>query len=405
MLSDSLEFLDNSIVDNMQVAWGSTLPAGVSGELFYLDTGTAGLYLHNGTDWKLLGESTVPPPEIILNNLYAWGRNSIGQLGDGTTTNSSTPKQVGTDSNWLTASGGVEYSVAIKEDGTMWSWGLNSTYYQLGLGDNTNRQYPTQMTGSTWKEVSCAATFAAALNTSGALYNWGYGPVFPHTTPFYIGGSFAKFDCGTNYIYGVKTDGTLWCIGNPPLGIGNGSPNSVETMTQVGSLTTWYDVSCGVQHTLAIKTDGTLWSWGYGTNGRLGNGATDKSTPTQVGTANDWAKVRTYGYGSYGIKTDGTLWAWGFNQYGELGLGDINARYGPVKVGALTNWKDIYSGNLGSPVAVKLDGTLWSWGVNIYGAFGSGSGAFNISSPVQVGSLTNWKKVFRVGEHVLALKG
>jgi len=96
------------------------------------------------------------------------------------------------------------------------------------------------------------------------------------------------------------------------------------------------------------------------------------------------------------------LFSWGYNDYGQLGLGDRTHRSSPVQVGSLTNWKQISSHQFS--LAIKTDGTLWSWGNNIfYGQLGLGDRT-NRSSPVQVGSLTNWKQVHVSGSHSLAIK-
>ena len=91
------------------------------------------------------------------------------------------------------------------------------------------------------------------------------------------------------------------------------------------------------------------------------------------------------------IKTDGTLWTWGLNGNGQLGQGDTIRRSSPVQVGSLTNWKQVVSGDR-CFMCVKTDGTLWAWGLNTSGRLGFGD-TLARSSPTQVGTLTNWKQV------------
>ena len=97
----------------------------------------------------------------------------------------------------------------------------------------------------------------------------------------------------------------------------------------------------------------------------------------------------------------GGLYVFGDNSYGQLGLGDRTNRSSPVQVGSLTNWKSVDSGS-NHTVAIKTDGTLWSWGNNTYEQLGLGDQTHR-SSPVQVGSLTNWKSVFVGSNHALAI--
>ena len=149
----------------------------------------------------------------------------------------------------------------------------------------------------------------------------------------------------------------------------------------------------------AIKTNGTLWTWGRNGYGALGQGNTIyRSSPVQVGALTAWSKIAAAPGAMAAIKTDGTLWTWGRNYAGGLGLGDKTNRSSPVQVGALTTWSNIsastYSGsNYVAFIAVKTDGTLWSWGKNIGAQLGLGTGSndnIDRSSPTQIGALTTW---------------
>ena len=160
----------------------------------------------------------------------------------------------------------------------------------------------------------------------------------------------------------------------------------------MGTLTTWLSATAGAGASLAIKTDGTLWAWGYNYYGQLGDGTNvSKSSPVQVGTLTTWSSVSTGGYtlgSTLAIKADGTLWAWGHNGTGQLGLGDGAWRSSPVQVGALTTWSKVYAGAYHT-LAIKTDGTLWAWGDNTRGELGQGDNTTRYS-PVQVGSMTYW---------------
>jgi YD repeat-containing protein len=100
-------------------------------------------------------------------------------------------------------------------------------------------------------------------------------------------------------------------------------------------------------------------------------------------------------------KSDGTLWGWGWNGYGQLGQEDIIDRSSPVQVGSDTNWSLVSCGNF-DILSIKSDGTLWAWGRNLYGTHGQGD-LISRSSPVQVGSDTNWSSV-EVTVFTLAIK-
>lgn len=242
-------------------------------------------------------------------------------------------------------------------------------------------------------------------NNSGQL---GLGNTTNYSSPKQLGSdtnwsSFSGFGSST---LSIKTDGTLWGWGFNGVGqLGLGNTTSYSSPKQIGALTNWLKISTAYC-VLAIKTDGTLWSWGQGTYGQLGNGSTTSlSSPVQVGALTNWLKVAANGYyTSIAIKTDGTLWSWGRNDRGQIGDGTTTNRSSPVQIGALTNWLSIAGGGYGGhSYAVKTDGTLWAWGRNGAGALGIGN-TTDYSSPKQVGSLTNWLKISSGNYSGLAIK-
>jgi len=160
------------------------------------------------------------------------------------------------------------------------------------------------------------------------------------------------------------------------------------------------DVYPNISSTLGSRTSPGLFTWGLNDNGQLGLGdIVHRSSPVQVGSLTNWKQVSSSPRGSYAacIKTDSTLWTWGLNTNGQLGLGNIVHRSSPVQVGSLTNWKKVSVAFPGTLVGyymtcIKTDGTLWAWGMNQYGQLSTGD-VVHRSSPVQVGSLTNWKQI------------
>jgi alpha-tubulin suppressor-like RCC1 family protein len=160
--------------------------------------------------------------------------------------------------------------------------------------------------------------------------------------------------------------------------------------TQVGTETTWrsihIDPTTFQRLTAGTKTDGTLWLWGLGSYGGLGqNSVINRSSPVQVGATTNWSDQIAVQSAVLAIKTDGTLWAWGENGGGQLGLNDTGTyRSSPVQVGTNTNWSKV-KGFL----AIKTDGTLWAWGSNSNGQLGLNDTVAR-SSPTQVGTGTNW---------------
>jgi alpha-tubulin suppressor-like RCC1 family protein len=132
-----------------------------------------------------------------------------------------------------------------------------------------------------------------------------------------------------------------------------------------------------------------MWGYNYG-DYYLGGILGYRSSPTQVGTSTNWL-ISSSDYASSAIKTDGTLWTWGSNIYGTTGLnmdtGNVNS---PTQIGTGTNWSQISTG-IRLAGATKTDGTLWTWGRNNFGQLGIGTNT-DKSSPTQVAG-TTWNLI------------
>ena len=355
--------------------------------------------------------------QFVGNQLWGWGiQNGLGGLGDNTILGRSSPVQTVTGgTNWAQVSG----MAAIKTDGTLWLWGPGAGGK---LGDNTivSKSSPVQTVagGNNWKQVSTGgqSNFAvAAIKTDGTLWTWGDnssgqlgdGTATSRSSPVQtvLGGTNWKqvsICKATNAHCGaIKTDGTLWMWGQGINGqIGdNTAGNKISPVQTVTGGNNWQQVSCGTAHTAAIKTDGTLWLWGINNVGQLGdNTIVRKSSPVQtVAGGNNWKQVSAGNFGTAAIKTDGTLWLWGNGSGGALGDNTALARSSPVQtISGGNNWKQVSTGTISNCLAIKTDGTLWSWGNNtspLGGTIGDNT-LVSKSSPVQtVMGGSNWKQV------------
>jgi alpha-tubulin suppressor-like RCC1 family protein len=316
--------------------------------------------------------------DYFFCELWTWGNNGSGQLGNNTTTASYSPGSVsGGGTTWSAAAGGRYHSVGIKSDGTLWTWGANSYYGRLGNSSQTARSSPGQTIsgGTTWCQI----------------------------------------DAGRDHTLAVKTDGTLWAWGKGccgELGIGTTGFSSFRrspVQTSSGG-TTWCFTAAGYQQGSGIKTDGTLWTWGLNAQGQLGTGdVTLKTTPTEIsGGGTTWCRTSFGRYTGSGIKTDGTLWTWGRNTEGQLGTGNTTNRSSPgTTVDSGTTWCTVTSKSYSHTLAIKTDGTLWAWGRNANGQVGDGTGGFGIarSSPVTTsGGGTTWCRVASIPGGSLAIK-
>lgn len=166
---------------------------------------------------------------------------------------------------------------------------------------------------------------------------------------------------------------------------------------------------CGTGNNLIAALDiedanNIQFAWGSNGSGRLGLGdTTNRSSPTQIGSSHDWEQlyISKQGSSTAAIDKTGRLYTWGGNGTGSLGLGDTSARSSPVQVGSETNWLKVAVGST-FMVAIKRDGTIWSWGENTSGQLGL-SDLTNRSSPVQIGSSTNWLDISAGSNHATVL--
>src|SRR6478672_11749336 len=218
-------------------------------------------------------------------------------------------------------------------------------------------------------------------------------------------GCWRVISAGENFSLAIKTDGTLWGWGQNSnrLGLGLGNLANQNLPIQIGTANDWATVSAGNVHSLAVKTNGTLWSWGNGQFGALGNGVFNSATAnvTQVGIANDWLAVSAGNRFSLAIKTNGTLWSWGLNNTGQLGLNNVIDQNLPVQVGTSNNWVRIDAGNQHS-LAVDAFGFMYAWGNNTFGQLGDGTNTTSLI-PIVITSVNNWSLVSAGYDHSMAL--
>jgi alpha-tubulin suppressor-like RCC1 family protein len=199
---------------------------------------------------------------------------------------------------------------------------------------------------------------------------------------------------GDNHAMILASDGSLWTWGQTGFGwqvLGLGSNVRTQAcLRRIGEETNWVNIAVGGSTTLALKSDGTIWAWGENLYGQLGDGTTvrERATPVRSVPGNDWMQVATAGPHSVALKRDGTLWSWGNNWAGQLGDGTTNYSRVPVQAGSSTNWTRIWA-NLIENVGQQTDGTLWFWGWD-YTRSQRGS---SIPVPTRVSSDTNWVDV------------
>jgi cysteine-rich repeat protein len=276
-----------------------------------------------------------------LGELYCWGDNESGQLGDGTTIDKDTPNRVGALSDWsvVSANGHItsdsvdlHYTCAVRGAGELYCWG-NNYFGQLGIGNNTDQRSPVQVgTEADWLRVSTGGRHACALKTDGRLFCWGrnsHGQLGQGFTspdedaPLQVGGDadWSDVSLGFEHSCALKSGGNLFCWGyNSDGQVGDGTTNSRSEPVSIGA--GWSDVGAGNLHTCAVKTEGALYCWGRNSDCQCGQEASGSITgPTPVGVDTDWARVEGGGQFTCGLKSSDDLFCWGEGDDGQIGNG------------------------------------------------------------------------------------
>lgn len=252
-------------------------------------------------------------------------------------------------------SAGLRHSVALKSDGTVWSWGFTGSGL-MGVG----------------AEPVTAGVPTRAKNADGTVLT-----------------GVAGVSAGYDHTMVVKSDGTVWGWSTNGGALGDGSTTTRTSPVQVKDaagvpFTSAREISAGQNFTLAVKLDGTVWAWGYNGYATLGDGTnTTRLNPVQVrapggGGLGGVARLAAGQYHSMSIKTDGTVWSWGRNHRGQLGDGTPTAevavavRADAAPGVALSDVVSIAAG-VAHSAAVRANGTAYAWGENNYGELGDGT--------------------------------
>ncbi len=314
--------------------------------------------------------------------LWAWGRNTNGQLGNGTTQLQALPIQIGNESNWKSVSAVHAYSnttIVLKEDNTLWSMGQND-YGQTGIGTLGNILVPTMIPGGSWKSCKLSHEHALAVKLDGTLWAWGRnnagqlgdGSQINHPTPIQIGSdnNWKEVTAGSWFSLAIKNDGTLW-------GWGSNSMHAIGFVSyvpmQIGTSNNWESIDAGNHFVVAKQVNGSIWSWGHPTNGATGQNTQNYVTvPTQIGSDSDWSSISAAAYRTFAIRNDGTLWGCGHNFDGQLGDGTTISHEVLTPINDDNNWQQISPGAV-QTLAMKSNGSIWIWGGNSQGNLGNGT--------------------------------
>ena len=334
---------------------------------------------------------------------YSVGENLFGELGIGVAfSHRLTPVQVNGVSGITSVAAGYYTSLFLKNDGTVWSVGMNN-YGQLGDGTTSDKSTPVQVIGvSGITAVSTNGTPGSTSNGHSLFLKndgtvWGVGNNWEGQLGdgTLINKSIAGQVSGLNGITAVaagrdryslflKNDGTVWAVGRNYYGqLGDGTTGNKKNAVQLSSLSGITAISAGHTHSLFLKNDGTVWAVGYNGRGQLGDGTTtDKKTPVQVNGVSGVVAVAAGTFHSLFLKNDGTVWSVGNNSGGELGDGTTIDKKTPVQVSGVSGVTAVSGGGYFS-LFLKNDSTVWAVGIGGNGQLGNGTQT-NKTTAVQV---------------------
>ena len=365
-------------------------------------------------------------------DVWAWGANLIGELGDGTNDDKSLPVQVkgpggeGIMTGITAIAAGYSHTVVLDENGNVWAWGANHAG-QLGDGTNDHANTPVQviaskgdgfLTGVT--AIAAGGDFSVALKEDGSVWTWGHnyfgqlgigtsGAGTNMNRPVRVKGPKGTFlegivavAGGSSHSVALDEDGQVWTWGMNNYGqLGDGTNDDRSLPVQVkgpggkGFLTNVTVVCAGGYHTVALGEDGKARAWGYNASGQLGDGTDiNKNTPVVVkapegeGALAGMEKIFGGGHHSIALGQDGSVWTWGNNNSGQLGDGTSVRKTRPVQVKGLGGDEFLegiiaVAGGAQHTIALDLYGAIWTWGSNECGQLGDGTDIYK-NTPVQV---------------------
>ena len=223
---------------------------------------------------------------------------------------------------------GQEFSVSLKADGTVWTWGYNG-YGQLGLKDTVTRYKPTQISIENVIDIAAGANHVLLLTKDGKVYTFGQN-------------SYSQL--------GRSGDTT--------------KPEEVEGLENITK------IAAGGYHSMALANDGSVYTWGYNGNGQLGNGTTtSSSTPIKIKARNIY-QIDAGNQTSAAVDGNGNTYIWGYNGYGQLGNGTTTNLYAPRQVTSLDDIVEVAVEN-NTVLVLNAAGNVFASGYNGYGNLGN----------------------------------
>ncbi len=362
--------------------------------------------------YQPVNAKTLPGPDVGVGedyacaltragDIYCWGDNTYGQLGDGTTIDRTYPVQVSGLSGMVRLSVGPHHACAIDGTGALHCWGRNHRG-QLGTGDTTDASTPQAVSGTDMSsnviQISAGTVATCAEKNDDILYCWGAGNAILGLsglsadvlvpTPSYTFTSVRGLNLGTTHACATQVHGTIFCWGDNSYGqFGNSGSGSIP-MSGFANLDLVADLATGLHNTCVVRQTRDVYCAGRDQKGQLGNGDGDSDSaanPDDFGMAMPWqvngitdAQMITMGATANFAcisTTLGALQCWGENTYGQLGNGSTTNSSIPVAVSGISGTVVRLNAGKNHACAIISTGEIYCWGDNQQGQLGTGDTA------------------------------
>lgn len=375
--NDSGQLGDNSVASRI-----GCVPVLTSGGLTNVVSASAG-YAHS---LALKSDGTV----------WAWGNNASGQVGDNSTTNRLAPLRITPaapvfPNTFQAVAAGHDHSLALRNDGTVWSWGANA-HGQLGTGTTTASLVPVQVqnlpVGLTVTAIAAGNGFSVALLSDGTVRAWGRGdkgqlghdddtPSSSPVEPVGLGNTITAIAAGDDHVLVRKADGTVWGWGSNFAGeLGGLVPAAQFTPQAVPGLANVAVIDAGAARSGAVFSDGAIVLWGDPAKSALGPASLGyDSVRVQIQDVKSASAIYAAGDQAALVRTTKRAYLFGRNASGQLGTGSVDPVVAPSRV---LEWPTPYSAtppvfSFGASHALALiDGVVYAAGDNTYGQLGDG---------------------------------
>jgi Alpha-tubulin suppressor and related RCC1 domain-containing proteins len=332
--------------------------------------------------WKAIAAGSIHSLAVKNDGtVWQWGNITTYRGAEGSETNlyALVPEQVAGLEDVISVAAGQVHSLALKNDGTVWTWGGNHDG-QLGDGNNQSTAIAQKVEGlSNVIAVEADWTRSFAVKSDGTVWGWGgfytedsEGNIRSADQPVKLPGlsDIIAISSGYGSFVALKKDGTVW-----------------QHQTQLQGIQDIVQVAVGAEYTYGLKKDGSVWYWGSDGEGLFnGVSVSEDSAPRRLEGVKDIAAIQASAGGPLMLQRNGTVWASGTNSGGQLGNGTWESSDVPVQVKGLKKITNIAAHGIGvRSMAIRADGTLWAWGGGFVGDGKKGSRTI----PVGIASFPN----------------